>query len=221
MLQREYRDVAIDLHEVELRGDLRSPPCSKGLVIFAHGSGSSRRSPRNVFVAESLQEAGFSTLLFDLLTEREDENYETRFDIELLSLRLNGAARWAATQQELEAMPVGLFGASTGAAVALRCAADLPLMVQAVVSRGGRPDLAASALSRVIAPTLFIVGGADTLVLKLNEHAMEKMRPEVPRTLEIVPGATHLFEEPGTLKAVSRLAAGWFETHLVSQEQQL
>lgn len=188
------------------------PVKPEGLVLFAHGSGSSRMSPRNQFVAQILQEAGFGTFLLDLLTVQEDvldrRTAELRFDIDLLADRLVTATRWARRQQGLESVPLGYFGASTGAAAALVAAAALPTTVAAIVSRGGRPDLAGAHLRAVRAPTLLIVGGADTQVITLNRRAMESLRVE--HELVIVPGATHLFEEPGALEAVARLARDWF-----------
>lgn len=180
-------------------------------MLFAHGSGSSRFSPRNAFVAGELRRHGVATLLFDLLTEREDRTYRTRFDIELLTRRLVEAAAWVAKQRELRHFPLGLFGASTGAAAALRAAA-LDEHVRAVVSRGGRPDLAGEALPRVRAATLLIVGGADDIVIELNREAYARL--QCVKDLQIVPGATHLFEEPGTLEEVARLAARWFDRYL-------
>jgi dienelactone hydrolase len=199
-----------------LNADLRVPPDAFGLVIFAHGSGSSRLSARNRQVAETLDDAGLATLLPDLLT-REEESVdqltgEYRFDIPRLGRRVIAAADWAVEQPDLRTLPLGYFGASTGAAAALIAAAERPIRSKAVVSRGGRPDLAGHALPRVRAPTLLIVGGDDKTVIPLNEGAMRQMR--APTEIEIVPGATHLFEEPGTLEAVSRLAIAWFQAHL-------
>jgi dienelactone hydrolase len=184
----------------------------QGLVLFAHGSGSSRMSPRNQFVARLLQAAGFGTFLLDLLTMQEDlldrQTAEFRFDIDLLANRLVTATRWVRRQPGLESTPLGYFGASTGAAAALVAAAALPSTVAAVVSRGGRPDLAGAHLGAVRAPTLLIVGGADPQVITLNRRALEAL--EVERELVIVPGATHLFEEPGALETVAHLARDWF-----------
>jgi dienelactone hydrolase len=199
-----------------LKADLRVPPAAKGLVIFAHGSGSSRFSGRNRHVAELLGERGFATLLLDLLTPQEeavdDRTAEYRFDIARLGPRVSAAADWAATRSDIGRLPIGCFGASTGAAAALIAAAERPAAVAAVVSRGGRPDLAGQALARVEAPTLLIVGGDDEPVIDLNREAMRQMRAHVE--LEIVPGATHLFEEPGTLDQVAALAARWFTRYL-------
>jgi putative phosphoribosyl transferase len=193
--------------------DLLVPSGAQGVVLFAHGSGSSRHSPRNKYVAAQLREARLATLLIDLLTPEEDEVYRTRFDIALLTERLAEAARSLAREPQTRQLPVGLFGASTGAAAALEVAAAMPEAIRAVVSRGGRPDLASrAALARVQAATLLIVGGDDTGVIELNEQAYGALGCE--KRLEIVPGATHLFEEPGKLEAVARLAAQWFTRHL-------
>ncbi len=197
---------------VSLEGMLTLPREAEGLVLFAHGSGSSRHSPRNNFVARCLREAGLGTLLMDLLTGMEDAVYETRFDIGLLTDRLETATAWLQAQPDTKTLRVGYFGASTGAAAALRAAADLGSGIAAVVSRGGRPDLAGPLLDRVRAPTLLIVGGQDGLVVDLNRRACEELTVE--KRLAIVPGATHLFEEPGALEAVARLAADWFTTYL-------
>jgi putative phosphoribosyl transferase len=199
--------------EVELEGNLELPQNAAGVVLFAHGSGSSRHSPRNTFVARRLREERLATLLIDLLTPEEDVNYETRFDIELLTRRLAAAARYLAREPRTAKLRLGLFGASTGAAAALRVAAAMPGEVGAVVSRGGRPDLTgAQALKRVKAPTLLIVGGHDFGVIELNEQAFAQL--DCVRELSIVPGATHLFEERGALDEVARLAAAWFARHL-------
>ncbi|MFP4251411.1 MAG: dienelactone hydrolase family protein [Guyparkeria sp.] len=207
------RNVEMRLGGAIHEGILGLPVEPRGLVVFAHGSGSSRLSSRNRFVARQLQEAGLATLLFDLLSETEDEVYENRFDIERLAERLVQASDWVTGQPELADLPQGYFGASTGAAAALRAAAQLPETIRAVVSRGGRPDLAGEALPRVSAPTLLIVGGADTQVIELNRWARERMQASTE--LAIVPGATHLFEEPGTLFQAARLAAEWFSRWLV------
>ena len=201
-----------------LEGDLVVPEKATGLVIFAHGSGSSRFSRRNRLVAQVLERGGFATLLLDLLTKEEDaidvRTREYRFDIDRLAHRVIAAIDWADQQPALRALPVACFGASTGAAAALMAAADRPDNVHAVISRGGRPDLAGDALPRVLAPTLLIVGGDDDVVIQLNQDAMRRM--EAPVQLEIVPGATHLFEEPGTLERVSELAREWCARHLTS-----
>jgi dienelactone hydrolase len=200
--------VEIPLDEVAHPGDLSLPAAACGLVIFAHGSGSSRLSVRNRFVARALNDRGLATLLFDLLTPVEDRDYERRFDIALLTRRLLGAARWARAHAALRALPLGFFGASTGAAAALCAAAELGGAVAAVVSRGGRPDLALRDLPRVTAPTLLVVGGHDDVVIGLNESAFARL--VCAKALRIIPGATHLFEEPGTLEAAANEAADWF-----------
>jgi dienelactone hydrolase len=197
---------------VTLEGNLALPADARGVVLFAHGSGSSRLSPRNTYVARVLRDGGVGTLLFDLLTREEDTVYATRFDIDLLTRRLIAATRWIAQQPETRELPVGYFGASTGAAAALMAAAELPDLIQAVVSRGGRPDMAMRVLERVRAPTLLIVGGYDEVVIDLNRQAYDALA--ATRELVIVPGATHLFEEPGTLEEVARLATAWFQRHL-------
>jgi putative phosphoribosyl transferase len=208
--------VRITVDGVALDGDLARPPRTGGIVLFAHGSGSSRHSPRNRRVAERLQRAGLGTLLLDLLTADEEQldlhSREFRFDIGLLARRLVGAVDWLTAHVGGGELRVGLFGASTGAAAALVAAAERPSRVAAVVSRGGRPDLAGPALERVAAPTLLIVGGADPQVLALNRQAARRLA--APHRLEVVPGAGHLFEEPGALDEVARLAAAWFVTHL-------
>jgi len=210
------RAVQIADGHVWLDADLRMPAEPAGLVVFAHGSGSSRHSTRNREVADALTTGGFATLLLDLLTAQEESidqfTREYRFDITRLGRRVVAAINWASTEDELKTLRVGCFGASTGAAAALMAAAECHDRVGAVVSRGGRPDLAADALPRVLAPTLLIVGGADELVIELNEEAMRQMRATIE--LEIVPGATHLFEEPGAMDEVSRLARDWFAEHL-------
>jgi putative phosphoribosyl transferase len=201
---------------VQLEGNLVVPPGATGVVLFAHGSGSSRHSARNQFVARRLQSDGLATLLMDLLTPEEERVDEVtrhmRFDIQLLADRLNAAIDWLGDRAETRALRVGLFGASTGGGAALVAAARDPERVGAVVSRGGRPDLAGDALPRVRAPTLLIVGGNDVPVIALNELARRQMRAEV--RLEIVPGASHLFEEPGTLERVADLASDWFGRYL-------
>jgi putative phosphoribosyl transferase len=212
----EHRLVSIPAAEVALEGDLTTPSALRGIVLFAHGSGSSRHSPRNRYVAEVLNEHSLGTLLVDLLTaeeEREDEiTRHLRFDIELLTRRLAAITDWLTSQPQLHGQGIGLFGASTGAAAALMTAARRPDTVKAVVSRGGRPDLAGQDASLVRAPTLLIVGGKDTEVLQMNRDAMALMKCRAE--LKIVPGATHLFEEHGTLAQVAALAADWFTVHL-------
>jgi dienelactone hydrolase len=207
--------VRVPVDDTVLEGDLVLPEAASGIVLFAHGSGSSRHSPRNRQVAASLNQAQLGTLLVDLLTPAEERldlvTAEHRFDINLLARRLVGAIDWL-RRGPAESLPIGLFGASTGAAAALVAAAARPEDVGAVVSRGGRPDLAGPALPRVRAPTLLIVGGADPVVLELNEQAFELLQTE--KQLVVIPGATHLFEEPGALQEVARLAADWFTKHL-------
>lgn len=198
-----------------LPGDLSVPAHAQGLVLFAHGSGSSRLSTRNRWVAQQLQQHGLATLLFDLLTEDEAQDRRMVFDIPLLGQRVVTAMRWTAQRDELAGLRLGLFGASTGAAAALMAAAQKPHLVAAVVSRGGRPDLAHEWLPRVQAPTLLIVGGHDDEVLELNRQALRLLKG--PKRLEEVPGATHLFEEPGTLGSVAALATAWFEQHLADK----
>lgn len=208
--------VQVATGEVELEGNLSVPKGAQGVVLFAHGSGSSRHSPRNRFVAETLQQAGLATLLIDLLTSAEErvdlQTRHLRFDIELLAGRLVGAVDWLTRHPDIRGLGIGLFGASTGAGAALVAAAERPEAVGAVVSRGGRPDLAGAALVNVKAPTLLIAGGADMPVIELNRQAFEQLT-EIKK-LEIVPGASHLFEEPGTLDEVAQLARAWFTRYL-------
>jgi putative phosphoribosyl transferase len=210
------RIVRLNTGSVTLEGALRIPKGAGGVVVFAHGSGSSRHSPRNRYVAQTLDEGGLATLLIDLLTaaeEREDDRTaRLRFDINLLAERVVGATDWLVENAETAHLRVGYFGASTGAAAALVAAAERPDRAGAVVSRGGRPDLALSVLNRVKAPTLLIVGGRDLPVIDMNREAFEHLH--VDKRLEIVPGATHLFEEPGALEQVARLAREWFLGHL-------
>ena len=200
---------------LHLPGNLTVPADAHALVLFAHGSGSSRLSPRNRAVATALNEQGIATLLFDLLTPEEEEDRTNVFDIRLLADRLIAAVDWIDVQSELAGLPLGMFGASTGAAAALVAAAKLRTRVGAVVSRGGRPDLAGAVVDHVAAPTLLVVGGLDDMVIELNEQAY--VRLHVEKALEIVPGATHLFPEPGALEHVIELAADWFRNHLVSR----
>jgi putative phosphoribosyl transferase len=211
--------VRIESGHAVLDADLRVPQRAAGLVIFAHGSGSGRFSPRNRAVAGVLEAGGFATLLCDLLTKKEEseDQYtrQHRFDIPLLGRRVVDAVDWAQAQPELRTLPVATFGASTGAAAALIAAAERPKLVRAVISRGGRPDLAGEVLENVKAPTLLIVGGDDDVVIELNQEAARRMR--APVELEIVPGATHLFEEPGTLEKVAALATNWCTKHLKRQ----
>ena len=209
-------EVQIPAGHAVLSGNLTIPENAMALVLFAHGSGSSRHSPRNQFVARTLNRAGLGTLLFDLLTPDEEAldiyTREHRFNISLLAKRLVHATKWARQQEETRDQRIGYFGSSTGGAAALVAAAELPQDVGAVVSRGGRPDLAGDALAKVQAPTLLIVGGNDHIVIEVNEMARDQMRCEVK--LEIIPGATHLFEEPGALEQVAKLASDWFSLHL-------
>jgi putative phosphoribosyl transferase len=196
--------IPLPAEDTELEAILEVPPGARGVVVFAHGTGSSRLSPRNASVAQYLRSTGeFGTLLFDLLTVEEDRVYENRFDIDLLTRRLAHAVDWVRSLQECRQCDIGLFGASTGAAAALRVAADLPQVIRAVVSRGGRPDLAGDGLAHVRAPVLLIVGGADELVITLNERARRLLAGH--SELVVVPGATHLFEEPGALEQVAKL----------------
>jgi putative phosphoribosyl transferase len=209
-------EVQIHAGRAVLQGNLNIPENASALVLFAHGSGSSRHSPRNQFAARTLNEAGLATLLFDLLTPEEEaidmQTREHRFNIDLLAVRLGHATKWAKQQEQTSNLGFGYFGSSTGGAAALMAAVDAPQNVDAVVSRGGRPDLAGEALPKVKAPTLLIVGGNDDIVIELNEQARDRMRCEVK--LEIIPGATHLFEEPGALEKVAQLASQWFLRHL-------
>lgn len=212
----EDRLVGVAANSVILDGNLNIPEGASGIVLFAHGSGSSRHSPRNQYVAQRLHEQGLATLLIDLLTPDEERvdlrTGHLRFDIGLLAQRLIGASDWLARNPDTRNLPLGYFGASTGAGAALMAAAELPERVGAVVSRGGRPDLAGPALARVRAPALLIVGGNDIPVIEMNRAALDELRAE--KRLEIVPGATHLFEEPGAIEEVARLAGRWFERYL-------
>ncbi|MDR5682668.1 MAG: dienelactone hydrolase family protein [Armatimonadota bacterium] len=211
--------VEVPVEGVVLSGDIAVPADARGVVLFAHGTGSGRFSPRNRFVAQALQRAGLATFLVDLLTEQEERadsrTAELRFDVDLLARRVVGLAEWLTRDPNSTGLRVGLFGASTGAAAALVAAAQRPDGIGAVVSRGGRPDLAREALVQVRAPTLLIVGGRDWPVMRLNEEAYADLR--CPKRLEIVPGAGHLFEEPGALERVAELAADWFRQHLAGQ----
>jgi len=212
------KEVQIQAGRAVLSGNLHLPKGAAALVLFAHGSGSSRHSPRNQFVARTLNDAGLATLLFDLLTQEEEaidmQTRDLRFNIHLLAERLVHATKWAKQQPQTCDLRIGYFGSSTGGAAALVAAVDVPQDVGAVVSRGGRPDLADEALPEVQAPTLLIVGGNDDIVIELNEQARGKMHYEVK--LEIIPGATHLFEEPGMLEKVAHLASNWFVKHIGS-----
>ena len=207
--------VTVTVDDVALEGELIVPDGATGLVLFAHGSGSSRHSPRNNFVAERVRARGVGTLLFDLLTEAEDRTYETRFDIPLLTDRLVGATRWVRSREHTASLKIGYFGSSTGSAAALRAAARPETDVAAVVSRGGRVDMAEDVLDRVSAATRFIVGGNDHPVLEWNEEAFELLAGE--KSLEVVEGASHLFEEPGTLETVADQAGEWFAESLSHQ----
>jgi dienelactone hydrolase len=210
--RRPTRPIEVLLENQVHPGLLALPENTTRLVLFAHGSGSSRLSSRNNYVADVLHQQGVGTLLFDLLTETEDRDYATRFDIELLTQRLLAATHWVQQQSDTRNLKLGYFGASTGAAAALKAAAAQPQAVAAVVSRGGRPDMAEQALSRVEAPTLLLVGGRDDQVIKLNQGAHQQL--VCPKELSIIPGASHLFEEPGTLEQVAQQAADWFSKHL-------
>ncbi|WP_342377232.1 hydrolase [Myxococcus stipitatus] len=216
----EVREVRVQVGRVLLGGSLGIPPRPRGLVVFAHGSGSSRLSPRNRAVARALRRVGLGTLLFDLLSEDEEmldaSTGSLRFDIPFLALRLVAVTRWARSVPEMSALHRGYFGSSTGAAAALVAAALNPDLVQAVVSRGGRPDLAGPALARVHAPTLLLVGGADVDVLELNQEAFDELPGA--KSLVVIPGASHLFEEPGALEEVARRAADWLVRHLDAPE---
>lgn len=211
MEARFYKETNIPVGSVTLKGELFIPRKATSVIIFSHGSGSSRFSQRNQMVAKYLQQKNFGTLLFDLLTEEEDKQYHNRFDIDLLTKRLAGATEWLERLPAAKDCRIGYFGASTGAASALKAAALLP-QVQAVVSRGGRPDLAMADLHRVEAPALLIVGSLDYDVLQMNKEALKQL--ECEKKLEIVEGATHLFEEKGTMEKVCELAAAWFEKYL-------
>jgi putative phosphoribosyl transferase len=214
VISETFKRVEVAVGRRGLGGNLFLPLQPAGLIIFAHGGGSSRFSPRNVLVAESLVARNFATLLFDLLQPEESEDRRNVFDIALLAARLQEAIEWASRESEVGDLPVGLFGASTGAAAALVAAAQDPAAIAAVVSRGGRPDLAAGSLAQVKAPTLLIVGGFDHEVLELNRWALRRLRCEA--RLDVVPGATHLFEQPGTLERVAEIAGDWFVAHVPS-----
>ena len=209
-------DMKIPVGEVVVEGTLTLPPGAKSVVLFVHGSGSGRFSPRNQYVAKEFNKASIGTLLFDLLTQEEEEQdvvtAEYRFDIPLLAERLIGATEWLRNDSKTQRLPYGYFGASTGAAAALIAAAKLPKDVATVVSRGGRPDLAGDYLPKVAAPTLLLIGGLDVEVIELNKEAMAKMKTE--KKLVIIPGATHLFEEPGTLEEVAKISTEWFLRYL-------
>ena len=213
----------VPLGRIDLSADISLPDHAKGLVLFAHGSGSSRHSPRNRHVADVLNRGAIGTILIDLLTEQEEavdvQTAKLRFDIPLLGRRVAAITDWIDRQPSLKSLGLGYFGASTGAAAALVAAAERPNVVRAVVSRGGRPDLAGLSLKGVVAPTLFIVGGNDSVVLKLNYSAMAQLPRQTEHKLEVVAGASHLFEEPGTLDQAAALARDWFREHLGSTSQ--
>jgi dienelactone hydrolase len=211
-MRKNKTSIKININLESIDGILALPEVFRGVVVFAHGAGSSRFSPRNTYVAEVLQGANIGTLLFDLLTEEEDLIFESRFDIELLTQRLLLVTNWLQNNPQTKKQTIGYFGASTGSAAALKAAASLGSLVKAVVSRGGRPDLAKEDLSKVKSPTLLIVGGDDDLVLKLNKEAYQELKTE--KKLEIISGATHLFEEPGALEKVAQLAKDWFKKYL-------
>lgn len=213
-LNKNEIEVVINISQLQLKGILSTIPNAKSIVAFAHGSGSSRHSVRNNFVARELQKAGMATFLMDLLTEEEEEDRGNVFDVQLLAQRLISAKAWLSQQSATSQLPVGYFGASTGAGAALVAAAIDPENIFAVVSRGGRPDLAASKLSQVTSPTLLLVGDLDSMVIDLNREAYEKLKCE--KKMELIPGASHLFEEPGTLQQVARLATNWFTSHTPS-----
>jgi dienelactone hydrolase len=217
-MTRSTNPVQVPVGEAWLQGDLRLPADAHGIVLFAHGSGSSRHSRRNQYVARVLEQRNLATLLIDLLTPQEEavdnRTAQYRFDIPMLASRLVTIVDWLRSRRETSSLPIGLFGASTGGGAALIAAAHRPKDISAVVSRGGRPDLAGEALAKVMTPTLLIVGGLDTPVIQMNRDAMRQMRGEVK--LQIVPGATHLFEEPGTLERVAELAGNWFVRYLQS-----
>ena len=212
MIKEKYTPIEIELDGLALKGNLSIPENAIGMVVFSHGSGSSRLSPRNNYVAKVLNENGLATLLFDLLTEDEDRIYENRFNIDLITMRLIDVTQWVQNQKESKDLVVGYFGASTGSASALRAAAFYKNDIGAVVSRGGRPDLALQELNKVTAPTLLIVGGWDHQVIQLNQIAYQELKCN--RKLEVVPEATHLFEEPGKLQQVADIAADWFKKWL-------
>ena len=211
-MAKESRNISIDIPKVTLAGILNLVENPLGLVVFAHGAGSSRLSPRNTLVANYLNDCGFATLLFDLLTEKEDQIYENRFDIGLITSRLIETTKWLRNYEETKKLKLGYFGASTGAAAALRASINFPEEVRAIVSRGGRPDLVLANLRKVQTPTLLIVGGLDDVVISLNEQAYQAL--EGIKKMVIIPGATHLFEEPGKLEMVTEAAAKWFQEYL-------
>ncbi|MFT5753594.1 MAG: dienelactone hydrolase [Flavobacterium sp.] len=210
-----FKDINIPIDDIILKGRLRITSPQKGLIIFSHGSGSSRLSSRNNYVADFLLQDGFSSLLFDLLTEKEDLIYENRFNIDLLTQRLVMTTLWIEKQKEIINIPIGLFGSSTGAASALNATTFLGNKIKAVVSRGGRPDLAESNLDKINIPTLLIVGGDDDIVIELNKKAFNKLAGI--KKIEIIEGATHLFSEPGKLEIVAKLSSDWFNTYFKNE----
>ena len=209
---KTYREIDIPIGEIHVKGNLREAQNSKGIILFSHGSGSSRLSSRNNYVADILLNNGFSSLLFDLLTPQEDAIYDNRFDIELLTKRLVSVTKWVKNNEDIKQLPLGYFGASTGAASALSAAAKLGKVISAVVSRGGRPDLAMEYLNQVKTPTLLLVGGNDGVVIDLNKKAKANI-PGICE-LKIIEGATHLFPEPGKLDLVAKETSDWFDTYL-------
>lgn len=211
-MAKESRNISIDIPKVTLAGILNLVENPRGLVVFAHGAGSSRLSPRNTLVANYLNDRGFATLLFDLLTEKEDQIYENRFDINLITTRLIETTKWLGNYEETKKLKLGYFGASTGAAAALKASINFFEQVKAIVSRGGRPDLALADLGKVQAPTLLIVGSLDDVVISLNEQAYQSLSGT--KKMVIIPGATHLFEEPGKLEMVMEAGTKWFQEHL-------
>lgn len=211
-MAKESRNISIDIPKVTLAGILNLVENPRGLVVFAHGAGSSRLSPRNTLVANYLNDRGFATLLFDLLTEKEDQVYENRFDINLITNRLIETTKWLGNYEETKKLKLGYFGASTGAAAALKASINFLQQVKAIVSRGGRPDLALADLGKVQAPTLLIVGGLDDVVISLNEQAYQSLSGT--KKMVIIPGATHLFEEPGKLELVMEAGIKWFQEYL-------
>jgi putative phosphoribosyl transferase len=213
ILNAEMKEVMIRLQQIDLPGNLTIPEHSRGIILFSHGSGSSRLSPRNNYVAKQLNKHRFATLLFDLLSKKEDLIYQNRFDIKLLTQRLIEVTNWVLNHHETKSLPIGYFGSSTGAVSALKAAGVLGNRIAAVVSRGGRPDLAGpQELEMVSAPTLLIVGERDEVVIDLNKKAYEQLNCK--KSMVLIPGATHLFEEPGTLEKVTEISTAWFENHL-------
>ena len=211
-ITQTYKEIEIQIDSISLKGNLRLVDNSKGMILFSHGSGSSRLSTRNNYVADLLFEQGFSSLLFDLLTEREDLTYENRFNIELLTKRLLKVTKWISIYKETKHLPIGYFGSSTGAASALSAAAQLDKSIKAIVSRGGRPDLAMKILHKIKIPTLLLVGGNDHMVIELNKKAQAEIRGICE--LKVIEGASHLFSEPGKLEIVAKQTSNWFDKYL-------